>query len=232
VRPTNPRAADYHGASVAVRLIEWLMGSIERALAGVRSARLDRAARLTDRPYVEIANAIEGERVRIVGRVRAGPELLRAPLSERRCVFWEIYVDRRGAYGRWVVLHHVQRVVPFALEDESGLAEIRTGSFTGWSLHDAESDGTRGTCCEPARMIAVLDMLGVGHGFFGPQHRVREGVFEVDEEIATEGRARWSERDQEPAQTAYRSTARARHLVIDADDEDPVVASDDPEGPY
>ena len=80
---------------MAVRIFEWVTGSLERVLATLSSAAP--VPDLADRPRVAIAAAPDGQRVRVVGRVVPADRTLRSPLSGRPCVFWELSIDCRAA---------------------------------------------------------------------------------------------------------------------------------------
>lgn len=222
---------------MAVRIFEWVTGSLERVLATLSSAAP--VPDLADRPRVAIAAAPDGQRVRVVGRVVPADRTLRSPLSDRPCVFWELSIDRaatppRAAAERrgsgWTTVQRAHRVVPFVLEDETGCASVRTEHFAGWSIRDARAHGGDDVVLDRPRLVALLDGHGIPRDRLDGNVRVREGVFEPGERIAVDARARWL--DEGPAAAGYRGPARTRRLELVADPDDPVCASDDPEGPY
>jgi hypothetical protein len=114
---------------------------IDRLLPG-RTARKRRA--LAALPSARIGEA-HGT-VRVSGRIRPGEQLLKAPLSGRRCVGYELVIYTWGGvtsggaeYGtaewRWLV--DAQKACPFFVADEGGEARIDTsGPFSLALVHD------------------------------------------------------------------------------------------------
>lgn len=213
---------------MAVRIFEWVTGSFERVLATLSSAAP--VPDLGDRPRAAIAAAPDGQRVRVVGRVVAADPMLRSPLSDRPCVFWELSIDCCAATPPRTAAE--RRATRCLLEDETGTASVRTEHFAGWSIRDARAHGADAVVLGRPRLVALLDAHGIPRDRLHGNVRVREGVFEPGERIAVDARARWLELDQGPAAAGYRAPARTRRLELVADPDDPVCASDDPEGPY
>jgi hypothetical protein len=186
-----------------------------------------------------IADAKDGEMVRIVGVLRALPRaegLLRAPLSGREGAHWDVrvleYVSR-GKSGSYVERFRESASQPFLLEDESGRAIVETAKFQCAIVRDQNLRSGTFQDATP-EMEAMLgrhgytstNMLGLNRGF-----RYEEGVLEPGERVTVLGRARWED-DPDDVDAArerggYRGTAQKRRLVIEASSR-PVRASDDP----
>lgn len=73
----------------------------------------------------QIAEAIDGQVVKIVGTVAAHRQTLTSPLTARPCLFYLIVVMEQGSSGGEVVRE--QRGVDFLLRDESGEALVHAG---------------------------------------------------------------------------------------------------------
>lgn len=186
-----------------------------------------------------IADAKDGEMVRIVGVLRALPSaegLLDAPLSGREGAHWDVrvleYVSR-GKSGSYVERFRESASQPFLLEDETGRARVDTTTFQCAIVRDQNLRSGTFQDATP-EMEALLarhgfqstNMLGLNRGF-----RYEEGVLEPGERVTVLGRARW-EVDPDDVDAArerggYRGAAQKRRLVIEASSR-PVRASDDP----
>jgi hypothetical protein len=91
-----------------------------------RDARVKR--RLAGRARVSIGEAQEGL-VRLTGRARPIGELLRAPVSQRPCVAFQIVARmRRNGKGPWTTVMELEEACPFILADKSGQAVIDTAA--------------------------------------------------------------------------------------------------------
>lgn len=90
-----------------------------------REARVKR--RLAGRARVSIGEAQEGL-VRLTGSAQAIGELLRAPVSQRPCVAFQIVARMRDRSGPWKTVMQLEGVCPFILADMSGQAVIDTAA--------------------------------------------------------------------------------------------------------
>jgi hypothetical protein len=165
-----------------------VLGGISVGIASWYSsatARLRRALRRAN--HVSIADAPEGAVVRLDGRVVEG-EILEAPLTGRRCVYYVAIVEEFQAGSTpdsWRELAREARGVQFAIEDGSGRAIVDPDA----ARVDVDLDRTSrsGTFEEPtAAQMAFLEHQGVKlTGWsFNRTLRYREGVFEVGEPVA------------------------------------------------
>jgi hypothetical protein len=181
------------------------------------------------RARVPIAHAPAGEVVRIVGRIAARRELLRAPLSGRPCVAWRLVIELFGS-ASWRPCASDDGSSDFEIVDDSGVALVETARFEA----SIEGDHRVETSSfEPAtpELFALLEK----HGLSGPDrfgvprsYRFVEGVLEVGDTIAVFGRARW-DRDPDARPSAgggYREVQAPRLLMIEAPGDGPVRASD------
>ena len=94
-------------------------------------------------PLLDVVELEEGGQARIKGRVVPLEETLRSPLANVKCVYYRFIVEaekkksevasnfarRRGAEDddadiEWETVIDEAKVVPFAVEDDSGLAEV------------------------------------------------------------------------------------------------------------
>jgi len=187
------------------------------------TARIQRALR--GAPRVSIAEAPEGEVVRLQGRVVAG-ETLEAPLTGRRCVYYFAIVEEESG-GDWRERAREYDGVPFAIDDGSGRAIVDPAN----ARVDVDLDraSRSGTFDEPTpRETAFLERHGLrGTGWiFNKNLRYREGVFEVGEPIAILCQpVREPDPDAAARVGGYRNAAPTR-LRIGGSADHPILLSD------
>lgn len=195
-----------------------------------------RFRRAGDVPLYRLADLPEN----VVGRVLGHVELhearwLEAPLSRRRCVYYEVAVDQHVLlHGLVRELASERRGVPFALTDDGHRAIVEPEHATIRAAFDDIAE-CAGTFDAPPRERELLDHLGlVRRDWFWTQGlRFREAVLEVGERIAVTGAGTREPdpsahavdglyRDARP--TRYRIAGTARHPIAITDD--PGVACD------
>lgn len=193
------------------------------------AAKIRRALRAARR--VPIAEVREGEVVRVTGRVRGVSELLRAPLSGRPCVFFEVTVEEyrsSGKSGRWVRILREQEAMDFLVEDGTGKALVRADGMRVLAQRDHEQSSGTFNDATPE-----LEAFLARHGekstgwIFNRRLRYREGIFEPGETVTVLGEAHWEQDpDPETAGTGYRDVPK--RLVLRPRPQGPVIASDEP----
>lgn len=203
---------------------------------------------------VRIADAKDGEVVRIVGRLRPRGELLEAPFSRRRCAVYEAVVEepprRRDRTWYWTTIASARARCDFVVEDDSGYAIVETGNLEAAVVLDHHQFSALFHGMTPeleafiqrhmvptmrydfrrwrSGMRPVVDWFGVDVPL-----RCREGVLEPGEQIAVCGRARWEDDPDEGGlvpsdRDSYRNTMRRKRMVIEAGPKGAVYVSDDP----
>lgn len=168
------------GAAVAVTLF---------FATQIRSRAEQVADALEAAPRVAIADFPATGYARIEGRVRLLRSALVAPLSGRRCVYYEIDVEVEGRAGDGgAARRRASRAHDFALDDPTGAAVVR--------LHRAlvavdEAHCQSGILAElPPRQraaLAVEEDLGHLDGIDPGAVRVRECVVPADARVAVAG---------------------------------------------
>lgn len=186
-----------------------------------------------------IGDARDGDVVRITGVLRAARdrELLRAPLSGRRCAHFDVKVLERVSSGKRSDM--VERFCetasqPFVIEDASGRrAYVRTDRFVCVITRDeSQRSGTfQDATPEMEALLARHGHTSTGFLGFNKGFHYQEGVLEPGERVTVLGKARWEDdpdASSGPSATGgYRDQARPKRLVIEAGVE-PVRASDVP----
>jgi hypothetical protein len=136
--------------------------------------------------------------VRVTGRVRAGSELIQAPVSGRPCVAFHLLIEQWvnvRRVPRWDVLLELQDVRPFSIVDESAEAMIDPDGPTavvlvfdksGPSRRFDEADRT-----QFKELKRILESAGISITFWlggSKILRFREGVLEEGEEVSAGAR--------------------------------------------
>jgi len=164
---------------------------------------------------VAIREVRDGQVAKVSGRVKSSGEPLRAPLTGRPCVYWEVEVTQwQGTRALTKRRVHDQR--DFVVDDGTGRAlvvvervAVSAKIDVRWGQHDLADD----------RLAELLRLLGVD-GIAG-QVTYSEAVIAVGEEVAASGRGAW-ESDPDPGIAAgYRDRplrlalrAGPRELVV------------------
>lgn len=190
---------------------------IRRALRGARK--------------VAIVEAKEGEIVKLTGRVRPAGQTLRAPLSNRPCVFFEVTVEEyrsSGKSGRWVQVIRESEGVDFLVEDGTGKALVRGDGMKVLAVkdHDRRSGTFNDATPDLEAFLARHGRKSTGW-VFNKSLRYKEGAFEPGETVTVLGAVHWEQDpDPETAGSGYRDVPK--RLVLQPRPDGPILASDEP----
>jgi hypothetical protein len=186
-----------------------------------RDARTART--LADRPRTSIRDGADGL-VRVTGRVRRHGELLRAPISGRPCIAYQLLVENdKDGWGKLLELRDAR---PFVIADETGEALVDT---TAGPFHLALNSDERGG-------TGLLDRIGEAQrqalmsvgafespGRTGGKRRYREGILREGETVAVGGRG---VREVSAEATSVNPREPPRWLVLRGTADDPLLISD------
>jgi hypothetical protein len=196
-----------------------------------REGRINRALRAA--PRASIRDVADRALCKIEGTVGAAGELLTAPLTGRRCVWYQVTVEERRSRGKsshWVTVITEERGADsFLVRDDTGKALVRRAGRTEVVVVK-DSHEQSGVFDDPdERQTAFLNAHGrEGQGwFFNKKLRYREGAIEEGETVAVAGEGRW-EPDPAPdpgAAGGYREMPRL--LVVTASERAALLVSDD-----
>ncbi|MBK8254204.1 MAG: hypothetical protein IPK82_16245 [Polyangiaceae bacterium] len=179
-----------------------------------------------------IAQAVEGQLIRVSGTIQPLETVLTAPLSKKPCVFFETTVEEyksSGKSGKWVEIIRETNACDFFIRDETGRALVNTSNMRVLPVKDHEQ--TSGTLNDAS---PELEGFLAKHGhkstgwIFNKNLRYREGVFSPGERIAVLGFAR-REQDPDPmaAGSGYRDAPK--RIVLEAPPNGELLASDESE---
>jgi hypothetical protein len=178
-----------------------------------------------------IASLEDGMVSKVCGVVKTHRQLLRAPITRRRCVVSHVYVEARGVFQEhWQLVAAETSGVDFLLEDNTGTALVSTEGCRAALVDDVENGS--GLFSEiPSGLQRFLKKRKIPeHTALGMkrQFRFREGVVEPGEVAAVMGVVSFA-RDSSPdaKRTDYRSAAR--RATLSGNDESPLLVSDRPD---
>ncbi|MBX7191130.1 MAG: E3 ubiquitin ligase family protein [Sandaracinaceae bacterium] len=187
-------------------------------------------------PRSNVSAAIDGELVRLVGRVVELDPALDAPLSHRRCVAFRVLVETKQSTGKsshWVSTIDQRESVRFVLEDESGRARIEAAQSKLLVELDEEQGSGFLNDATPELEAYLAEHGKESTNFLGlnKSMRYREGVLALGETVAVLGVARWEDDPDAGAvdmgQAGFRDAPRKKRLVLEPAN-DGLYASDDP----
>jgi hypothetical protein len=191
-------------------------------LDGRRRRLLGRARR------TQIADVRDGTVVKIVGQLSFIGEPLGAPLSGRRCAYYEATVDESSGRAP-IQLIRERRGQDFILRDDSGKALVRMDEASAVLVMRDAQFSSGGDADPTAVMTAFLARHGQSSRglLFAKSLNYREGVLEPGERIAVLGLARW-EPDPDPDRGALGYRELPMRLVVQASGRVPLVVTDEP----
>jgi hypothetical protein len=196
------------------------------------TARARRALRAAER--VPVAEAREGQLVKLIGRLRHDPaaQELRAPITGRRCAYFEATVEERKSSGKnshWsTIIKETDFAGTFYVDDGSGQALVEGVSPRVVLTMDAHFES--GTFDDATHKLKHF--LG-RHGeysegwIFNRTMRYAEGVLEEGEEVAVYGICT-QEPDLDPRAGGGGYRERAMRLKLTKPPEGELLISDDP----
>ncbi|HEX5062077.1 MAG TPA: GIDE domain-containing protein [Kofleriaceae bacterium] len=186
---------------------------------------------LRNAPTKRIQDLRDDELGKVVGHARGLDEVLNAPLTGRRCVYFIATVEEHRSTGKssyWKTIVRETRGVPFMLEDGSGRALVDATAARITLDFDGKSQS--GTFDDPTEAEkAFLARHGEkGEGWvFNRSLRYREAVIEDGETIAVLGAGTREPDPDAPPTEAYRGDVPTR-LRLTSSRKYPLVISDDP----
>ena len=187
--------------------------------------------RLRNAPTKRIQELRDDELGKVVGRARGLDEMLDAPLTGRRCVYFIAIVEEQRSTGKssyWKTIIKETRGVLFMLEDDSGRALVDAKSAR--IAIDFDGKSKSGTFDDPTPVErAFLERHGQkGEGWiFNRTLRYREAVIADGETIAVLGAGTREPDPDAPPIEAYRGEPQTR-LRLTSSAKYPLVISDDP----
>jgi len=176
-----------------------------------------------------VVDVQDGELAKIVGTLRYASAPLTAPLSSRRCAYFEARVEQKHGKNSWRKIAEAKDGGSFFLEDESGRALVRLEDLGAALVEDVKFNS--GVLHDPTpQAYAFLDEYGesaTGMLGFNKTLRYAEGVLEEGEKVVVCGVGRW-EVDPDPCQAGEGYRDKPKRLLMTAPHVGKMLVSDDP----
>jgi hypothetical protein len=176
--------------------------------------------RLRAAPRVPIAETHHMTLVRVRGRIRAADEVLRAPLTGRRCVYYLARVRQRKGVGsgtEWEEVIREERGVDFVLVDESGETLVHMDAAQVAIVVDRHSRSGAFDDANPVEQVFLMRHGLDSTGSLGQNLPMayEEGALECDEEVTVLGQV-------------FVDGAKGRYpRVLQAPPDQPLLVTDD-----
>lgn len=150
--------------------------------------------KLPERRMGQFAN---GEAARTSGKVECLGECFYAPLTGRKCAYYQVVVQQHqssGKHGRWVDIINEERVGDIILRDGSDYLRVDKSRLKLFSAQDADfSSGTWNDATpELEAFLAARGMKSTGLLGFNKSLRYKEAVLEEGEWVTAGGKGTWS----------------------------------------
>ena len=170
-----------------------------------------------------IDSFLDGETGKIVGRVEYFEEFLYAPLTERRCAYFQVKVRKTGKNSYLLV--EEENALDFLVNDGKNVALIKTQHIQAVLKKDMTAE-TGFWAQTPPRFKQFLKERGKNsQGIFGITQSLeyQEGVLQAGETASIIGTGTWQKAEGRLAEKGL-----TKILVIEGTKENPVLISDLP----
>lgn len=181
-------------------------------------------------PVRPIGEAIEGEKVRLIGPAEIEAPLS-APLSGRPCAVWRVVVEERVRSGKnsyWRTLVDESEAVEFRILDGTGKAIVKATHVQAVLDRDMEASSGMFNDAGPALEEFLAERGHSSKGWvFNKTMRYREGVLEPGESVCVVGVGTWeSDPEERAVADGYRTASQPKRLIVDAPADGPLLLSD------
>ena len=206
---------------VAVALI--LVGNYYFSQKAIIKRKLKKAE------HKRITHFRDGDVAKIVGKVEIVGEPLVAPLSGRKCAFYDITVEQKKSSGKnshWSTIISENNSTEYVIRDGMDCAHVGIGHLKNHIVKDRNySSGFFKDATE--QLEKFLNSKGYeSENFLGFNKTIRykEGILEQGEEVAVYGKGKWENVDKLGLPEKY-----GRVLEISGDDQSKIYLSDSPD---
>jgi len=188
--------------------------------------------RLAGTPRTSLAELPDGQLARVVGRTAQLDEVLEAPLTGRRCLYYQLTVAQPVLFLS-ETLAHEERSVLFTLDDGTARAIIDPsqcildGRDTSASYMPTDRESALLTRLGIEPKLVTQRYKGARHVRLDRRFIYRESIIGVGETIAILGSGVREPDPDAPPEAAYRGTQPTR-LRMSGGRNQPMIISDDP----
>lgn len=141
---------------------------------------------------VSIKNFEDGATGKIVGQVSRYKKILKSPLSGRKCVFYQIYVQQKNN-SNWNTVIREFKCTDFLLNEDGYKALIKVEDIKGFLHKDIEWNSGISKPATPS-LIKYLNQRNLdSFSIFGIDKTMRfyEGIIHIGETVAVKGTGKW-----------------------------------------
>jgi len=145
-----------------------------------------------------IIQARENQSVKIIGKVSTNNTFLISPLSQRKCVYYKVHVEKkvsRGKSSHWETIIEDSQANDFMIESQGENAFVKMQNYKSHLIEDSEFESGTFNDATP-KLEKYLNSFGEeSEGFFGFNKNIRykEGILEINEAVAVKGIANWKD---------------------------------------
>lgn len=182
---------------------------------------------LQKQPKTAISSLQENQKAKIIGKAKPISEILMAPLSGRRCVYYNVIVEKKtgGKNSHWKDIINDEKEQDFILESYSGEAIVKMKDYKSYFVADKKYKS--GHFNDPDLKLQnylelhkqnSLDFFG-----FNKTLRYKEAIIEVGESVAVIGLVKFEHSSNYGIETSY-----SKIPVLQSDAKNQLIISDDP----
>jgi len=170
----------------------------------------------------------EGETAKVIGKIKFAGKILKAPLSDRKCVYYHVLIEERRSHGKsssWVDLIEEEKSGAVVIKDENHYAFIETDLIKSYLIPDRQYNSGFMNNATPKleRFLNLHNKKSAWEIGLNKRIRYKEGVLEEGETIAVAGKGTWKKTSD-----LGLDIPSEKILVIGSHDDEPVYLSDDP----
>lgn len=144
-----------------------------------------------------ISRIQDKEYAKIIGLAKHVDEPLIAPLSGRKCIYYQVIAEKKGSKNSWHTVIDETKSQDFFIERRGEMAIVKVQSSSGFKKVYLDKDHNKSSGFfnppEPKIEAFLTSRGGSSTNFLGFKKtmRFKEGIIELDEKIAVLGVAKW-----------------------------------------
>lgn len=174
-----------------------------------------------------IIHAKENQSVKIIGKISTNNTFLISPLSQRKCVYYKVHVEKnvsRGKSSHWETIIEDSQANDFLIESQGENAYVKMQNYKSHLIEDSEFKSGTFNDATP-KLKEYLNSFGKeSEGFLGFNKNIRykEGILEINEAVAVKGIANWKDPKELNIKDNY-----SKILVLSGNINDHLILTDD-----
>jgi hypothetical protein len=178
-------------------------------------------------PKTAISSLQENQLAKVIGKVKPISEVLHAPLSGRKCIFYRVIVEQKtgGKNRHWRKIINDEKVTDFLLESYSGKALVKMKNFKSYFVTDAiyKSGHFNDPTMKLENYLRAHGKESLSFLGFNKTLRYKEAIIEVGEKIAVLGTVKYENIESYGLTDSY-----SKIPVLQSMAKNKLIISDDP----